>query len=54
MNFLKKNPWTTVGGIIVVAGYAVGMFVDPSIGRFLEMAGTAVIGWSAKDGEKSG
>jgi len=48
-----KNVWTSVGGVVVLAGYIVGVVVNPIIGEALKAGGTLLIGLAAKDNEQA-
>ena len=53
MNFFTSSWKTTLGGVLVAAGYVVEHMVDPKIGEALKVAGTALIGVAARDNNVS-
>ena len=44
---------TSLGGLLVAAGYVVEYMVDPKIGEALKVTGTALIGLAARDNNVS-
>lgn len=49
MNFFGTSWKTTLGALLVAAGYGVSLAVDPMIGEALKVAGIALIGLAARD-----
>lgn len=50
---IRESPATSLGGLMVAAGFIVGAVVNPKIGEALKAGGTAIIGLMAKDNKAS-
>lgn len=56
MNNITKNPWTSIGAIIFTIGQALSKSEEEwckTIGIILEFAGPMILGFGARDSNKS-